>query len=168
MLLQQIDYEIVRLEARRHSTIRRSEEWKRNIFTRWKLRHGRVLSIRILRLEGIRERERIGLMAWLACRSVARPAQGTVTTTAIDYQRWMIITEKEWKVMPNAGCTLLQRTAPAVDEWNENRLAPTIKGIKTIKNRLATRFIHRKWKSSTARKSPQIYIPPCRMSVYLY
>ena len=124
----------------RRSTIRRSEERKRNIFTQWKLRHGRVLSIQILRLEGIRERERIGLMAWLACRSVARPAQGTVTTTAIDYQRWMIITEKKWKVMPNAGCTLLQRTAPAVDEWNENRLTPTIKGIKNIKNRLANKI----------------------------
>ena len=124
----------------RRSIIRRSEELKRNIFTQWKLRHGRALFIRILRLEGIRWRERIGLMAWLACRSVARPAQGTVTTAAIDYQRRMISTEKKWKVMPNAGCKLLQRTAPAVDEWNENRLAPTIKGIKTIKNRLANKI----------------------------
>ena len=124
----------------RRSTIRMSEELKRNIFTRRKFRHGRVLSIRILRLEGICERERISLMAWLACRSVARPAQGTVTTTADDYQRWMIITEKKWKVMPDAGCRRLQSTAPAVDEWNENRLTPTIKVIKTIKNRLGNKI----------------------------
>ena len=138
----------------RRSTIRMREERKRNIFTRQSLLHGRVLSIQILWLEGIRERERMGLTTWLACRSVARPAQGIVTTTADDYQRWMIITEKKWTIMPNAGCRQLQKAAPAGNEWNENRLTPTIKGIKTIKNRLANKIhssqmkiIHRMQKS---------------------